>query len=96
MMCRPTASAAVQPKMRSAPAFQEVMTPSSVLLMIASSEESTRAARRAWVISPRRCGVMSRAILEAPTIRPASSLIGETVREMFSRCPFRATRMVSK
>ena len=41
-MCRPTASAAVQPKMRSAAGFQDVMMPSSVLLTIASSDESMR------------------------------------------------------
>ncbi len=46
-MDRPTASAALYPKMRSAPPFHEVIRPSSVLLTIASSDESTIAARSA-------------------------------------------------
>src|SRR5262245_57415055 len=51
VMCRPTASAAVQPKMRSAAGFQDVMMPSSVLLTMTSSDDSTMAARRARVKS---------------------------------------------
>src|SRR5437588_5616742 len=46
-MCWPTASAAAYPKSASAPRFHEVMTPSSVLLTMASSEESTIAASNA-------------------------------------------------
>ena len=38
------ASSAVQPNSRSAPLFQDVMMPSSVLLMIASSDDATIAA----------------------------------------------------
>ena len=48
-ICWPTASAAVYPKSRAAPRFHDVMTPSSVLLTMASSEESTMAARRACI-----------------------------------------------
>jgi hypothetical protein len=44
----PMASAAEKPKISSAPRFQEVMMPSRVLEMIASSEDSTIAASRAW------------------------------------------------
>src|ERR1700694_5666077 len=43
----PITSAGVYPNSRSAPAFQDVMIPSSVLLMIASSEDSTMAASSA-------------------------------------------------
>jgi hypothetical protein len=43
----PITSAATQPKIRSAPMFHEVMTPSRFLLTIASSEDSMMAARRA-------------------------------------------------
>jgi len=46
VMRRPTASAGVQPKVRSAAGFQEVMTPSSVLLTMTSSDDSTMAASR--------------------------------------------------
>src|SRR5437870_3291074 len=46
-MCWPTASAAAYPKSTSAPRFHEVMTPSSVLLTMASSEQSTIAASSA-------------------------------------------------
>src|SRR6476660_385558 len=42
----PIASAAVQPNIRSAAAFQEVMTPFKSLLTIASSDEATIAASR--------------------------------------------------
>ena len=56
----PTISAAVHPYRRSAAAFQEVITPSSVLLMIASSEDSTMAASRAWATSASRSRVTSR------------------------------------
>jgi hypothetical protein len=41
------ASAAVYPNIRSAAAFQEAMVPSTVFEMMASSEDSTTAARRA-------------------------------------------------
>src|SRR5437588_7806989 len=46
-MCWPTASAAAYPKSASAPRFHEVITPSSVLLTMASSEQSTIAASSA-------------------------------------------------
>src|SRR5580698_8704492 len=45
--CRPMASAAVYPKIFSAPWFHDVMMPSRVLLTMASSEESTIAASSA-------------------------------------------------
>jgi hypothetical protein len=48
-MEEPTISAAEYPKIRSAAAFQLRMVPSSVLLMMASSEDSTIAASRAAV-----------------------------------------------
>jgi hypothetical protein len=43
----PIASSAVKPKMRSAPAFQDVTMPSSVFATMASSEHSMIAANRA-------------------------------------------------
>src|SRR5687768_16795028 len=45
-MCRPITSAAVYPKIRSAPGFHDWMTPFRFLLTIASSEASTMAASR--------------------------------------------------
>jgi hypothetical protein len=48
---RPIASAAVYPKIRSADRFQVSMTPSTLLLTIASSEDSTMAAR--WALAVR-------------------------------------------
>src|SRR5690348_6273130 len=45
VICRPMASAAVYQKIRSAPRFKVVMMPSSVLLIMASSEFSTIEAR---------------------------------------------------
>ena len=44
VMCCPIASSAVYPNIRSAPLFQLLITPSRLLLMIASSELSTIAA----------------------------------------------------
>ena len=95
-MGRPIASAAVQPNIRSAAGFHEVMIPSRVLLTIASSEESTMAASRARVSSKRRRSLMSRAIFEAPTTRPVESLTGETVSDTSTRRPSFVTRTVSK
>ena len=43
-MCWPIASAAEYPKMREAPVFQDLMTPSSVFPTTASSDDSTMAA----------------------------------------------------
>jgi hypothetical protein len=48
-MEEPTISAAVYPKIRSAAAFHVRMVPSSFLLTMASSEDSTIAASRAAV-----------------------------------------------
>jgi len=47
VMCLPIAISAGQPSMRSAPPFQDVMTPSSVFDTMASSEDSTMAASNA-------------------------------------------------
>ena len=44
----PIASVSVYPKIRSAAAFHEVIVPVRSLLMMASSEEATMAARRNW------------------------------------------------
>src|SRR5579884_1825563 len=52
-----------------------------VLLTMASSEDSTIAASLAFASSARFRSVMSLAILDAPTTRPSSSLMGEIVRE---------------
>ena len=71
----PTASAAVNPYMRSAPAFQSVIRASSVMPMIASWELSTMAARRAFdpaassssrVAPPRRWLYQKIATIAAP------------------------------
>src|ERR1043166_7901903 len=50
----PIASWGVWPKIRSAPRFQDRITPSSVFVTIASSEESRTAASQAPTSSPRR------------------------------------------
>ena len=92
----PIASAAVQPNIRSAAGFHEVITPFRVLLTITSSDDSTMAASRARISSKRRRSVMSLAILQAPTMRPVESFTGETVREMWTWCPSFVTRTVSK
>jgi hypothetical protein len=46
-------------------------------------------------LSPSR-SVMSRTILEAPTISPSAFFTGETVSEIFTRRPSLARRTVSK
>jgi len=51
----PTASSEVKRRLRSAPRFQDVMMPSNVLPMMASSAESTMAERRR--LTDRRAGV---------------------------------------
>jgi hypothetical protein len=75
---RPTASSAGYPNSRSAPAFHETIRPSSVLLTIASSEDSTIAASRALASAERFSSLISRAMMDAPTRRPAASRMGET------------------
>ena len=55
VMCRPIASLAVKPNIRSAAAFHVMITPSSPLLTMASSEESTIAANRARAMSGGVC-----------------------------------------
>ena len=74
VMCRPTASALVQPNIRSAAGFQDVMMPSRDLLTIASSEFSTMAASRAWAISrPMPCASITCAFSCGPTMKPCRS-----------------------
>jgi len=70
----PIISSAEYPNSRSAPGFQLVTTPSSVLEMIASSEESTMAARRAFWRSLFFRSLKSRMALE--TRVPASVTSG--------------------
>src|ERR1051326_4749943 len=70
----PMASSAVKPKVRSAPFFQLVMMPGSVLLMIASSAESISAASQYGASSgllrsvskadPSRFGPLSAGVLD--------------------------------
>ena len=68
----PTISAAENPKMASAAVFHDVTMPFRSLLTIASSLESTIAARR----SASRCAcwtrLRSRAIFDAPMISPVA------------------------
>ena len=70
---RPTASAAVYPNMRSAAAFHDVMTPFRSFVTIASSDDSTTAARRRIADASAARALASRAIFEAPMTAPASS-----------------------
>ena len=70
----PIISSAVYPNRRVAPEFQLVTTPSSVLPTIASSDESTIAARRTFAASARLRSVTSRMELETKT--PSSVSIG--------------------
>jgi hypothetical protein len=57
---------------------------------------STSRCSRSRSASTRRRSVMSRAILEAPMMRPLASRTGETVREISMRVPSLRTRSVSK
>jgi len=66
------------------------------LLTITSSDDSTITASRARVSSKRRRSVISRAIVEMPTISPVVLRIGETVNDTSSARPYRARRTVSK
>ncbi len=59
--------------MRSAPAFHDVMVPSSDLLMIASSEEPTMAARTAVAFSLLFRSLMSTSTFTPPITFPNSS-----------------------
>jgi hypothetical protein len=70
----PTVSAGVYPKSASAPAFQDVMMPSSVLLTIASSDDSMIAPKRASTIELAfRCSI-SRRKRELTSSRSAEDL----------------------
>src|SRR5262245_4415820 len=64
----PIISSALQPKSRSAAAFQEVTVPSSVLLTMASSDESMMAARYARASSGGLCVGVIRSV-ELPMSR---------------------------
>ena len=61
----------------------------------AVDEAVQRLAAAAHVLSARLRAVMSRAILDAPTMRPLSSMIGETASEMSSSEPSLRRRTVS-
>ncbi len=95
-ICCPIASAAVYPKSLSAPRFHEVMTPSNVLLTIASSEESTIAASCPRSSSLSRRSLMSRATFDAPMMVPLAVRTGDTVSEIGIRRPSLVRRTVSK
>src|SRR5215216_6768234 len=62
--------------MRVAPAFHDVIRPSSVLVTIASSDDATMAARCAESCSARHRSVMSIRRLIAPVTRPEASCRG--------------------
>ena len=74
---RPTASAALYSNSRSAPPFQEVMMPSSVLLTIASSDDSTMAASSARFSSACFRSVMSSASPATRSTSPGESEVGK-------------------
>jgi hypothetical protein len=63
--------------------------------MMASSADSMMAASRARASSACLRAVMSRAIFDAPTMRPSGPRMGETVSEMSMREPSLCTRTVS-
>ena len=67
------ASSDEYPYNRSAPAFQLVMIPAGVVLMIASSADSTMAARFANASSARFCSVIS-CRSDKMTFSPATSI----------------------
>jgi hypothetical protein len=94
-MERPIISAAVKPKSRSAERFQDTTIPFRSLLMIASSLDSTMAAKCRASRSSRRASVMSRTVFEAPTTSPSGASIGETVNETSMRRPSLRMRTVS-
>ena len=71
----PMASSGVYPNIRSAELFHEVIMPARLLLIIASSEESTILASSARACSARRLSVISRKTSTAPSISPPD-LIG--------------------
>jgi len=93
---RPTASTSVYPNMRSAAGFHEVMMLFRSLVMMASSDDSTTAANRRAAMFAAMRSVMSRAIFDAPTTRPVSSCIGDTVSEIGISVPSLRCRIVSK
>ncbi len=81
--------------MRVAPAFHEVMVPSSVLLMIASSDEVTMAASRAARISASLRSVALTSTLIAPSNRPDSSRNGVGYGIKGTRVPSGLSAMAS-
>jgi len=72
---RPITSAALYPKMRSAPAFQVMIVPFRSLLTIASSDDATIAASIAWALarSGARGPCLSLAVLPPPASPSCSS-----------------------
>ena len=63
--------------------------------MIASAEHAISASSCERSASAARCAVTSRAIVDAPTMPPATSRIAETVSETGTREPSRRTRSVT-
>ncbi len=72
---RPTISSVSYPKIRRAPRFQEVMMPSRVLLMMASSDDSTMATSQARACSTRIGGARG-PLGVPPDIPPRGSGLG--------------------
>ncbi len=83
----PIISAAVKPNIRSAAVFHEVTIPFRSLPTIASSLDSTIAAKSRASRSRRLVSVTSRAISDAPAIVPSDVMIGETVDDTSRRRP---------
>lgn len=79
-------SSASQPNMRSAPGFQLVMTPLSVLLMMASSESVTSACRRCASIDSGGAST-SRYISTAPCTRCDASMRGMPLTTIGTEAP---------
>ena len=77
----------------------KVMVPSGSAVQTISGTALARLRKRSSLArsaaSARLPSVMSRAILEAPMISPASSRIGETVREIWISLPSLRRRTVS-
>ena len=98
-MCSPSTSSRERPNICSAARLNSRIAPCSSIVTIASRAEASIARLRASLsrsaASVRRRVVMSRAIVEAPTSAPSSSLIGEIVSETSIASPSLRTRMVS-
>src|SRR3569832_5788 len=68
--------------------------PSSVLLTIASAEDSTMAASQACACSARRCSLISRKINTTPNSVPSGSRIGAALSSIGTSRPSRDSRIV--